>query len=147
MRHKLCRSLTLDALASRTVACVALCCCWLDHQRSVDPFNRCPRGFWVIIWLAQCRWIYHEGYHCSDERDDVLNHWRFDCLLNRLFRRGSKKNQRSALLAFVRGIHRSLVNSPHKGPVTREMFPFDDVIVVARISQYLTTIKHNKARA
>ena len=30
-------------------------------------------------------------------------------------------------LAFVRGIHRSPVNSPHKGPVTRKMFPFDTV--------------------
>ena len=29
-------------------------------------------------------------------------------------------------LAFVRGIHRSPLNSPQKGPVTREMFPFDD---------------------
>ena len=39
-----------------------------------------------------------------------------------------RKHQSSALLAFVRGIHRSPVNSPHKGPVTRKMFPFDDVI-------------------
>ena len=29
----------------------------------------------------------------------------------------------------MRGIHRSPVNSPHKGPVTRKMFPFDDVIM------------------
>ena len=35
----------------------------------------------------------------------------------------------SASLAFVRGIHRWPVNSPHKGPVTRKMFPFDDVIM------------------
>ena len=34
----------------------------------------------------------------------------------------------SASLAFVRGIHRSPVNSLHKGPVTRKMFPFDEVI-------------------
>ena len=27
------------------------------------------------------------------------------------------------------GKHRCAVNSPHKGPVTRKMFPFDDVIV------------------
>ena len=27
------------------------------------------------------------------------------------------------------GIHRSPVNSPHKGPVTRKMFQFDDVIM------------------
>ena len=40
------------------------------------------------------------------------------------------KHQSSASLAFVRGIHRWLVNSPHKGPVTWKMFPFDDVIMV-----------------
>ena len=38
-----------------------------------------------------------------------------------------RKHQSSAPLAFVRGIHRGPVNSPHKGPVTRKMFPFDDV--------------------
>ena len=39
------------------------------------------------------------------------------------------KHQSSASLAFVRGIHRWPVNSPHKGPVTRKMFPCDDVII------------------
>ena len=38
-------------------------------------------------------------------------------------------HQSSVLLAFVRGFHRRPVNSPHKGPVTRKMFPFDDVIL------------------
>ena len=38
-----------------------------------------------------------------------------------------RKHQSSASLVFVRGIHRGPVNSPHKWPVTREMFPFDDV--------------------
>ena len=38
-----------------------------------------------------------------------------------------RKHQSSASLAFVRGIHRWPVNSPYKGPVTRKMFPFDDV--------------------
>ena len=40
-----------------------------------------------------------------------------------------RKHQSSASLAFVRGIHRGPVNSPHKEPVTRKMFPFDDVIM------------------
>ena len=35
-----------------------------------------------------------------------------------------RKHQSSAPLAFVRGIQRGPVNSPHKGPVTRKMFPF-----------------------
>ena len=42
-----------------------------------------------------------------------------------------RKHQSSASLAFVRGMHRSPVNSPHKGPVTRKMFPCDDVMVNA----------------
>ena len=40
-----------------------------------------------------------------------------------------RKHQSSASLAFVRGIHRGPVNSPHKWPVTRKMSPFDDVIM------------------
>ena len=40
-----------------------------------------------------------------------------------------RKHQSSASLAFVRGIHRGPVNFPHKWPVTRKMFPFDDVIM------------------
>ena len=40
-----------------------------------------------------------------------------------------RKHQRSASLAFVRGIHRYPLNSLHKGQVTRKMFPFDDVIM------------------
>ena len=39
-----------------------------------------------------------------------------------------RKHQSSASLAFVQGIHRWSVNSPHKRPVTRKKFPFDDVI-------------------
>ena len=40
-----------------------------------------------------------------------------------------RKHQSCASLAFVRGIHRWPVNSPHKGSVTRKMFPFEDVIM------------------
>ena len=40
-----------------------------------------------------------------------------------------RKLQGSASMAFVSGIHRWPVKSPHKGPVTPKMFPFDDVIM------------------
>ena len=40
-----------------------------------------------------------------------------------------RKHQSSAPLAFVRGIHRSPVNSPHKGPVTQKMSSFVDFIM------------------
>ena len=41
-----------------------------------------------------------------------------------------RKHQNSASLAFVQGIHRWPVNSPHKWPVTWKVFPFDDVIMM-----------------
>ena len=40
-----------------------------------------------------------------------------------------RQHQSSASLAFVQGIHREPVNSLNKWPVTRKMFPFDDVIM------------------
>ena len=47
-----------------------------------------------------------------------------------------RKHQCSTSLAFVRGIHRGPVNSPHKWPVTWKLFPFDDVI--------MPRVKHDK---
>ena len=40
-----------------------------------------------------------------------------------------RKHQSPASLAFTGGIHRWPVNSPHKWPVTRKRFPFDDIIM------------------
>ena len=74
------------------------------------------RGPWTLLWR-------HIG------RDGFTNHQPHDCLLNRSFRQIKEKHQSSTSLAFVRGIHRWPVNSPHKWPVTRKMLPFDDVIM------------------
>ena len=58
-----------------------------------------------------------------------------------------RKHQSSASLVFVRGIHRWPVNSPHKGPVTRKMFPFDDVIKIRPFSLFYKTNICNKSSA
>ena len=50
---------------------------------------------------------------------------------------GQRKHQSSASLASVRGIHRWPVNSPHKGPVTRKMFPFDGVIMYVNQTRWV----------
>ena len=52
-----------------------------------------------------------------------------------------RKHQSSASLAFVWGIHRGPVNSPHKWPVTRKMSPFDDVIMGI---QLLSVVSYHK---
>ena len=55
---------------------------------------------------------------------------------------GSGAYQRSKLRprAFVRGIHRWPVNSPHKRPVTQKMLPFDDVIMFHANPSQITEI-------
>ena len=50
-----------------------------------------------------------------------------------------RKHQSSVSLAFVWGIHRGPVNSPHKWPVVQKMFPLDDVIMnIVFFSKILT---------
>ena len=69
--------------------------------------------FLFCIWYQQLQWR-HNG------RNGVSNHQPLNCLLNRLCRRTSNKTSK----------HRWPVNSPHKGPVMRKMFPFDVVIMI-----------------
>ena len=69
---------------------------------------------------------------CHNDNCGVSNHQPHDCLLNRLFRRISKKTSKLRVTGLCAGISPGPVNSPHKGPVTRWMFPFDDVIMVSR---------------
>ena len=78
---------------------------------------RCASSLFVLQWR-------HNG------SNGVSNHQPHDCLLNRLFSNRWKKHRSSSSLASVRGIHRWPVISPHKGPVTRKMFQFDDIIMI-----------------
>ena len=113
----------------------ALCCAllWL-----VWP---CPSG--LLQWC--------HGNHTS-VGEATLKH--YSNVIMGLFRGRSNKSQSSASLDFVRGIHRWPVNSPHKGPVTRKMFPFDDVIMrICRnklnksVNKHTTVIKQSKSES
>ena len=57
-----------------------------------------------------------------------------------------RKHQSSASLAFVRGIHRGPVNSPHKWSVTRKMFPFDDVIMFREVTNLVEVLFSKTSR-
>ena len=81
-----------------------------------------------IYWRIYCKQKTNttlQWYH--NERLVVSNDQPHDCLL--IFRRRLKKHQSSASLALMRGINQWPVNYPHKGSVTRKMFPSDDVIM------------------
>ena len=96
---------------------------WGLHNK-INNSNK-HNTFWTRHWYRisfQLQWR-HNGH------DSISNHQPHHCLLNRYSDADQIKHQSSASLAFVWGIHRSPVNSPHKWPVTRKMFPFDDVIM------------------
>ena len=56
-----------------------------------------------------------------------------------------RKHQSSASLVLVRGFHRWPVDSHHKGPVTQNLFPFDDSIMYKKKS--VASWTHNLRRA
>ena len=64
-----------------------------------------------------------------NDHDSVSNHQSHGCLLNRLFGSRSKKASKLCVTGLCAGNSPGPVNSPHKGPVTRKMSPFDDVIM------------------
>ena len=98
---------------------------WRNYVKmtSFRRYNDVINNYYVMC-SAGCSTLNSLQLWRHNERDCVSNHQPHDCLLNRL-----RKHQSSASLAFVRGIHRCPVNSPHKGPVTRKVLPFDDVIM------------------
>ena len=73
-----------------------------------------------------------------NDHDGVSNHQPHGCLLNRLFRRRSKKTSKLRVTGLCVGNSPGPVNSPHKWPVTRKMFPFNDVIMIKLNDESIT---------
>ena len=78
-------------------------------------------------------WIY-PYYSSAPPPPTTPHHQPHGCLLNRLFGRRSKKTSKLRVTGLCAGNSPGPVNSLHKGPVTRKMFPFDDVIMLFRHS-------------
>ena len=103
------------------------------HQR---PVNYKPTSVQIIAWqtiICTYDGLVADAYVCVTEICPNITmtspwaQWRLKSPASSLFTQ--RKHQSSASLAFVRGIHWGPVNFPHKWPVTRKMFPFDDVIM------------------
>ena len=83
--------------------------------------------------------LWSQTYHCPSRYSDVImgamaSQITSHTIVYSTVYSGAdqRKHQSSASMAFVRGIHGWPMNSPHKRPITRKMFPFDDVIMVSR---------------
>ena len=105
---------------------VPLLQCWSKVKICLH-WTQVSRVLLVVNRLVSLRWRHNE-------RDGVSNHQPHGCLLKRLFRRRSKRTSKLLVTGLCEGNSPvAAVNSPHKGPVTRKMFPFDDVIMLANM--------------
>ena len=95
--------------------------------RSVFLYKRYMLNANYDYAIATLTWRAHQKHQVII----TVTSWRIKSPASRLLISGAdqRKHQRSASPAFVRGFQRWPVNSPHKWPVTRKMFPFDDVII------------------
>ena len=92
-------------------------------RHPTNPSRYTPHPHIIIASaLIKLLWRHNGCYGAS-------NHQPHDCLLNRLFRRRSKKTSKLHVTGLCAGNSPGSVNSPHKWSVTRKMFPFDDVIM------------------
>ena len=69
-----------------------------------------------------------------NERDGVAHHQPQDCLRNCIFRCRSKKTSKILVTGLCEGNSPVTGEFPHTGPVTRKMFPFDDVVTNFRVT-------------
>ena len=93
---------------------------------------------WINVWVNNGeagglrRHRAHSLHWRHNEPDGVSNHQPRDCLLNCLFKYRSKKTSKLRVTGLCVENSPGPVNSPHKRPVTRKMFSFDDVIMLWR---------------
>ena len=95
------------------------------------------KSYFSKIWL--CSVIVHNHEQCwhsslvwrQNERDAMASQITSLTIVYSIVYSDTdqRKDQITAWLAFVRGIHQWPMISPHKGPVMRKMFSFDDVIM------------------
>ena len=98
------------------------------HEESIFHWDKTVPILWVSsLTKTMPRYTTLRWRH--NERDSVSNHQPHGCLLDGLLRRRSKKTSKLRVTGLCVGNSPKPVNSPHKGPVTQKMFPFDDVIM------------------
>ena len=130
----------MSAMASQITGVSMVCstvCSGADHRKHDDvikwkhfprnwpfvrgihrsPVNSAHKGYWrrALMFSLICVWIngWVNNREAGDERR-YRAHYDVTIMTSKVF---------------VRRIHRWQVKSPQKGPVTRKIFPFDDVIM------------------
>ena len=101
----------------------------------------------ICIATSHCTYMYFSSWHYNDViMGPMASRIPSLTIVYSIVYSGAdqRKHQSSASLAFEWGIHRSPVNSPHKWPVTRKIFPFDNIIKEYHILYVLDWFNWNR---
>ena len=112
---------TLVFVLPATLSRTPLDLCW------ASVMQHSKYDIYIYIYIYNIAMFALQWRH--NDHDGVSNHQPHGCLLNHLIRRRSKKTSELRVTGLCMGNSPGPVNSPHKWPVTRIMFPFDDVIM------------------
>ena len=140
-------SLLCTFMYSRELTLYTLDIHWLWISIMYVTFQGHMSMHYILHFAVANKWC--NGTHCvwnilslqwrHNERDGISNHQPHECLLNRLFGRRSRKTSKLRVTGLC------------VGPVTRKMFPFDDVIMLENslgsdllIFQYIFVIKYRQ---
>ena len=102
------------------------------HQPWYWPCS--PRIFRLQPQDRRRNCLLHSLHWRHNGRDGISNHQSHDCLLNGLFRCRSKKTSKPRVTGLCARNSPVTGEFPAQRPVTRKMLPFDDVIMLYRIS-------------
>ena len=106
---------------------------WVNNRDASDLWRHCAHYdateslhtltiYIYLLFNMDCGVISNPLQWHHNERDCVSDHQPHDCLLNRLFRRKSKKTSKLRVTGLCDG----------NSPVTQKMLPFDNVIMESK---------------
>ena len=107
------------------------------HESPTAQLGKPNKPLKVKVWSWNCHsknwwptptmWNIHSDVIMTTRASQFTS---LTVVYNRLFRRKSKKTSKLRVTGLCVGNSPGSVDSPHNGPFTRKMFPFDDVIMV-----------------
>ena len=127
--------------------------CWgrsvITHDGTMATYAvKHPLCLVLFCWSSRLLMVYarfggkfitwrHNGH------DGVSNHQPRHCLLNRLFRCRSKKTSKLRVSGLCAENSPVTGEFPAQRPVTRKMFPFDDIIMFEKLKSHIICIRSN----
>ena len=109
------------------------------HDEAINDDNKKILTHQLLVSLAMFTFSHYNGDKMSAMASQITS---LTIIYSAIYSGADqRKHQSSASLPFVWGIHQWTGNFPHKGPLTRKLFPFNDVIMLMKSQSVTQTLR------